>query len=116
MRPFNPPLAILLALAALVPAASVTAQPCTGTGWKLRSCLRATYKPADLALDYDAQRDALFADVWLTTDSAGAPSNRAFVEAAYGGFGAEIVADSTLSPREQAQHLGLNTEHVYPQS
>ena len=105
-------------------------------GWRLRSCLRAHYKPADLALDYDAARDALFADVERRArteryveriDSAyvpPAPPDTAgtwrpdtvwaertvhYVEGLYGG--AEAPPD-----RAAAQAAGWNTEHAYPQS
>ncbi|MEP0546398.1 MAG: endonuclease [Rhodothermales bacterium] len=103
----SPSLLLLILLAS-----PTAAQPCEGRGWTLRACLRATYKPADLALDYDAQRDRLFADVWLETDTAGV----ARIEGAYGGMTVVIDPDSAASPREQAQSRSFNTEHVYPQS
>lgn len=105
------PLLLLL----LILASPTTAQPCDGQGWTLRACLRATYKPTGLVLDYDAQRDALFADVWLQPSPDGPTPYH--VEGLYGGAQVPLVLDDPAeTPRARAQRLGLNTEHVYPQS
>ena len=133
-RPLRLALLAALALPALAASAPpAAAQTCDATlkGWQLRSCLRAHYKPADLALDYDAARDALFADVerrertetyvasidsvWAeadsswTADTTWAVRTVAYIEGLYGG--AEAPPD-----RPAAQAAGFNTEHVVPQS
>ena len=84
------------------------------TGWDLRACLRAGFKPTN-ALDYDAQRDALFADVWL--NHRGGPPGEYLLRSVYSDAGVSLnTAHPTLSPREQAQNRSFNTEHAYPQS
>ena len=80
-------------------------------GWNAESCIRDAYGPL-ATRDYDEARDELFTWVWATHGSGFERT----VEAIYGGAVSTWRHDYALSPREQVQDDGFNTEHVWPRS
>ena len=117
-RPNGGTYGVVFDVAVTTPAALPT-DVCPGlSGWTAESCVRADYAPL-ATLDYDAARDELFTWLWAAPASGAAGRSTGLdreVEGVYGGAVSTWRHDYALSPREQVQDDGFNTEHVWPRS